>query len=157
TSGTTGNPKLAPMPQSSACATVESIIDALGIGSADACLVFTPLFHSLGLVSGIFVPLAAGGRSIYLSGFDPREFFPALESFRPTWFSSVPSLFKTMVENAASHRSAIEKSGLRFVRSAGAPLAAALAGTVEEAFCVPVVQVYGLSEAPAIACHPMNV
>ena len=153
TSGTTGIPKLAPVSHRGACSTVTSIADALKLDSTDACLVFTPLFHSLGLVSGVLVPLSAGGRSIYLPGFDSPQFFGSLDEYRPTWFSSVPALLRTMLEQAPSYRQAIERAPLRFIRSGGSPLASALAEKIEQAFSAPLVQVYGLSEAPALACH----
>jgi thioesterase domain-containing protein len=135
---------------------VASIADALKIESTDACLVFTPLFHSLGLVSGVLVPLSAGSRSIFLPGFDVQNFFGCLEEYRPTWFSAVPTLLRTMLEHAPAYSQAIERAPLRFVRSGGSPLAPGLAERIEHAFRAPVVQVYGLSEAPAIACHALN-
>jgi acyl-CoA synthetase (AMP-forming)/AMP-acid ligase II/thioesterase domain-containing protein len=156
TSGTTGNPKFAPVPHHSMCSTVASIADALKIESTDTCLVFTPLFHSLGLVSGVLVPFSAGSRSIFLAGFDAQQFFGCLGEFRPTWFSAVPPLLRTMVEQAPAYRQAIESAPLRFVRSGGSPLASGLIERIEQIFRAPVVQVYGLSEAPALACHALN-
>lgn len=156
TSGTTGSPRFAPVPHYSACATVASITDALKIDPTDACLVFTPLFHSLGLVSGVLVPLSAGSRSIYLPGFDVPQFFRSLEEYRPTWFSTVPTLLRTMLERAPAYAKTIERAPLRFLRSGGAPLAPEVAEKIQQIFRAPVVQVYGLSEAPAIACHVLE-
>jgi acyl-CoA synthetase (AMP-forming)/AMP-acid ligase II/thioesterase domain-containing protein len=156
TSGTTGSPKFAPVPHRSVCATVASITDALKVESTDACLVFTPLFHSLGLVSGVLVPLSAGSRSIFLAGFDVQQFFRCLEEYRPTWFSAVPTLLRTMLEQAPAYGQVIERSPLRFIRSGGSPLAPELAEKIEDAFRAPVLQVYGLSEAPALACNALD-
>lgn len=131
TSGTSGNPKLAPMTHRGACSAAAAIVDSLSFRSDDTCLLFTPLFHSLGVVSGVLVPLSSGGCTTVLAGFAPHEFFAALSGYQATWFPVVPALLTSIMEHATNYREEIARSSLRIIRPGGAPLSRDLIARVE--------------------------
>jgi thioesterase domain-containing protein len=137
-------------------AAVTAIIEALEIQASDVCLSFTPMFHILGIYSGLLVPLAAGGRSVVLPGLEVRRFFDHLAEYGPTWFPAVPPLLKSIVEYASEHPEAIQGAPLRFIRSGGSPLSPNLAEQIEKTLGAPVLQVYGSSEAPTIALQTLD-
>jgi acyl-CoA synthetase (AMP-forming)/AMP-acid ligase II len=76
--------------------------------------------------------------------FDLVEFWSIVESFRPTYFTAVPTAFSRLMDAWDRHA---ETTSLRFVRSGAAPMTPTLQRVVEERLGVPLVVSYGLSEA----------
>jgi oxalate---CoA ligase len=148
TSGSTGRPKLAPRTHGKACRALALHCAASKLTPSDRCLNFSPPFHVLGLLAGLLVPLGSGGSTVWTGEFQASEFFEWLNTFRPTWFSAVPAVLAEILER---ERDSIRGSSLRFIRSSGAPLPAAIADRVEALFGVPVFSAYGLSEAATIS------
>jgi non-ribosomal peptide synthetase component E (peptide arylation enzyme)/acyl carrier protein len=151
TSGTTARPKLVPMPHRAACLATSISAGSMLITSADRSLNISPLFHSLGLVSGLFAPLREGGSVVCLPGFQVAQFFDQLVEYQATWFAAVPTMLQSIAEHAPSHREKLERSRLRVIRTAGAALAPDIAERVERDLRATIVHVYGMSEAPCIA------
>jgi hypothetical protein len=113
------------------------------------------MFHVGGIVDVLAAPLVAGGSVVCTSGYSEPEFYRSLETFRPTWTQCVPAMLRELADNAEKHRTTIERSSLRFIRSVSAALPVALLGEVEAAFRVPVVEIYGMTEtAGVIASNP---
>ncbi len=146
TSGSTGRSKLAPATHRSACAALGPLGGLYDLTPDDRCLTFSATFHSLGLLGGLGIPLWRGGSAIFTRGFHCEEFFQWLDEFRPTWFSAVPTVLHEILEHAPRHRGVLQRTRLRFIRSAGAPLPEEVRARVEAALGAPLLQVYGLSE-----------
>ena len=81
TSGTTGPSKTVPLTHDNIMATAAETIEMMALAPADRCLCLAPFFHKQGLVSGLTVPLAAGGSVIYPPAFDPAGFFAWMDEF----------------------------------------------------------------------------
>jgi acyl-CoA synthetase (AMP-forming)/AMP-acid ligase II/thioesterase domain-containing protein len=156
TSGTTSRPRWVPLTHRNILAAADNTRAALGLTQHDRCLNVMPLFHGHGLVAGVLAPIMAGGSMVCTTGFDPVRFFGWLDEARPTWFTAVPTMHKAIVAEAPRHREIIARSALRFVRSASAPLAAALRSQVEAVFRVVVTESYGLSEALQLTNTPLD-
>ena len=150
TSGSTAHPKLIPLTHRAACHTIWSAVEALVLTPGDRCLNFSPLFHLLGFLSGVLIPIGSGGSIVCTQGFNAHEFFRWLDEFRPTWFSSVPTILLEILEHAAHNAAILDRSPIRFLRTGGAPVPTLVGERIEAAFGAPLLRVYGLSESPTI-------
>jgi acyl-CoA synthetase (AMP-forming)/AMP-acid ligase II len=157
TSGTTSRPKIVPLTQSNLCASAQNVRAALELTEGDRCLGVMPLFHVHGLVGALLASLAAGASIVCTPGFYATEFFEWLDEFHPTWYTAVPSMHQAIASRASQHREVIARAPLRFVRSCSSPLPAPAAAALEDAFGVPVVDAYGMTEAAhQIASTPLG-
>jgi acyl-CoA synthetase (AMP-forming)/AMP-acid ligase II len=154
TSGTTGRSKIVPLTHDNIMATAAKTIEMMALAPVDRCLCLAPFFHKQGLVTGLTVPLAAGGSVIYPPAFDPTAFFAWMDEFAPSWYIAGPAVHEAIVRQAPLHRDTIARRRLRFIRSGAAALPPALMQALERIFEAPVIEAYGMSEA-GIACNPL--
>ena len=154
TSGTTSRPRMVPLTQANLCISAQNIAASLQLGTADMCLNVMPLFHIHGLVGALLSSIAAGSSVVCTPGFNSMHFFEWFEEFQPTWFTAVPTMHQAILARAA-HKPAI-RSRLRFIRSCSSALPPKLMAAVEDAFQVPVVEAYGMTEAShQISINPL--
>jgi acyl-CoA synthetase (AMP-forming)/AMP-acid ligase II len=154
TSGTTSRPKLVPLLHRNLCASADNIARTLGLSSDDCCLSIMPLFHIHGLVAALLSSLAAGGSVVCAGGFSAPRFFTCLATFRPTWYTAVPTMHQAILAQADAN--AISSHRLRFVRSSSAALPAPVMTELETLFGVPVIEAYGMTEAAhQMASNPL--
>jgi acyl-CoA synthetase (AMP-forming)/AMP-acid ligase II/thioesterase domain-containing protein len=151
TSGSTARPKLVPLRHRVLCNSLAAVGSAIGLTPADRCLSFSPQFHLLGFSSGLLVPLGNGHSTVCTHGFHVDDFFQWLDEFQPTWFPAVPAILREILEHSSRHEAVLKRSSLRFLRTGGSPLPGPVAEKIEAVFGAPLLQVYGLSEAPCIA------
>ena len=153
TSGTTARPKLVPLTHRQLCLSADNIRSALQLDAGDRCLGVMPHYHIHGL-STLFATLASGGSYVSLSGFAPASFFASLAEFQPTWYSASPAIHRVIFDSTNSYRGSPGISALRFIRSASAPMPKQLITDMEDAFGVPFIEAYGMTEAaPQIASN----
>jgi acyl-CoA synthetase (AMP-forming)/AMP-acid ligase II len=156
TYGTTSRPKRVPLTHANLCASAENVGCALQLTAADRCLNIMPLFHIHGLVAALLSTLAAGASVICTPGFDAPNFFAWLADTRPTWYTAVPSMHQAILNRAGENRPVISRFPLRFIRSSSASLAPPVMAGLEQAFNVPVIEAYGMTEAAhQIASNPL--
>lgn len=144
TSGTTGRPKGVMLSHRNVLANTAQVADRTSLTPADRVLHVMPLFHVNGLMNNTILPLRAGASIVLRPRFDLGEFWAVVESFRPTYFTAVPTVFSRLMD---IWDGCADTSSLRFVRTGAAPMTPALQHMVEERLGVPVVVSYGLSEA----------
>ena len=153
TSGTAARPKLVPLTHQNLCVSAYNISSALLLQPSDRCLGVMPLYHIHGL-STLFASLVSGGSYVSMAGFSTESFFACLDEFRPTWYSASPAIQRAIVDQIRIDKRNTLESGLRFIRSASAPMPPQLIAEVERAFGVPFVEAYGMTEAaPQIASN----
>lgn len=156
TSGTTSEPKNVPLTQNNLLSSARNLIDSLLLGADDCCLHFLPMFHIGGIVDVLLAPLLAGGKVICQPAFSSVEFYRDMAEFRPTWVQAVPVMLQEMLDTAAPHQETVAKHRLRFARSVSAPLPIQLRQAFEQAFSVPVIEIYGMTEtAGVITSNPL--
>jgi acyl-CoA synthetase (AMP-forming)/AMP-acid ligase II len=110
--------------------------------------------HIHGIVAAIFASLHTGASVVCSSGFRGRHFFQWLQEFQPSWYTAVPTMHTAIVARAAQHSD--KRHSLRFIRSCSAPLPGSVLRDLEQRFGVPVLEVYGMTEAAhQIACNPL--
>jgi oxalate---CoA ligase len=156
TSGTTSRPKLVSLSQSNLAASAYNIANWLGVSPADRCFNIMPLFHIHGLVGALLSSLAGGGSIVCGEGFVAPTFLAALHTFRPTWYTAVPTMHQAILARGEADPSLCVATSLRLIRSSSAALAPQVAAALERLFGVPVVEAYGMTEAAhQICCNPL--
>lgn len=156
TSGTTGPQKVVPLRQAAVCLSAADIAADLELTPADRCLNVVPLFHAHGVLTPLLASLSAGASLVCLPRFEADGFFGLLARYRPTWYSAVPTIHHAVLREAAGHRHEPPAPGLRFVRSASAPLPERALRDLERTFRAPVIEAYGMTETTSvIASNPM--
>jgi acyl-CoA synthetase (AMP-forming)/AMP-acid ligase II/acyl carrier protein len=147
TSGTTSRPKQVPLSHANIALSAMNITHTLGLNSSDCELNIMPLFHIHGLIAGLVASLSVGARVVCTTGLDPKNFFNWLETFRPTWYSAVPTMHQMILDEARSQGYGSADTTLRFIRSSSAALAPSVMEELETMFDCPVIEAYGMTEA----------
>jgi natural product biosynthesis luciferase-like monooxygenase protein len=145
TSGTTSRPKRVPATHSALIAGARLTLDALQLTVADRYLCVMPMYHAHALITSL-AALLAGGTVIAPPRFDADDFYRCLGEFRPTWYSSAPTIHRAILARSADYRECIAGNSLRFIRSSTASLSPLMLAELEETFRVPVIQGYGMTE-----------
>jgi acyl-CoA synthetase (AMP-forming)/AMP-acid ligase II len=151
TSGSTGRPKRVPILHSHLAASAANIVRGYTLSPDDVTLCVMPLFHIHGLVASTLATLLSGGTIVVPSKFSPFSFWRMVRDYRVTWFSAVPTIHHMLISRAGGERPAGSES-LRFIRSCSAPLPPETMRKMEEAFGVPVLEAYGMTEAAHQMC-----
>ena len=155
TSGTTGTPKGILLREEQLMHVAASVVEAHRLTRADRGYCPLPLFHVNAEVVGVLATLSAGA---YLAvdrefSFGRTGFWEVIGERRITWINAVPA----MISILALDPPAAVPAGLRFVRSASAPLPLASLRKFESQIGVPVVETYGMTEAASmITANPVD-
>ncbi|OPY30761.1 MAG: 3-hydroxypropionyl-coenzyme A synthetase [Methanocella sp. PtaU1.Bin125] len=156
TSGTTARPKLVPLTQSGMVGAALNMAVPLALTREDRCLNVSPLYYVGGLLGSLLGTIATGGSVVCAPGFQPERFFEWLRAYRPTWYTSVPAIHQHVLQLATERPDEARMSGLRLIRTSAAAMPQAVREGLEQAFGVPVIEAYGMTEAPhQIATNPL--
>jgi acyl-CoA synthetase (AMP-forming)/AMP-acid ligase II len=156
TSGTTSRPKIVPLQQVNVTASAYHIADSLALAADDVCLNIMPLFHIHGLIAATLASLSAGAAVCCTPGFNAFKFFGWFDAVRPSWYTAVPTMHQALLPLAARNEALIAAGRLRFIRSSSASLPPQVMTALEEAFHVPVIEAYGMTEAAhQMASNPL--
>ncbi len=156
TSGTTSRPKMVPLTQDNLCSSARNISISLALGREDRCLNVMPLFHIHGLIGAVLSSIDAGASVVCAPEARVHEFFDWVDTYRPSWYTAVPSIHAGILPHAQRRAEVIERAPLRFIRSCSAPMPPSLMAELEQAFRAPVLEAYGMTEAShQIACNPL--
>lgn len=156
TSGSTQSPKLIPVMHRAIGETIAASASMLSLQSGERCLNVMPLNHVHGLISGVYLPWIAGGCSVIPGAFNATSFLDWLEQAQPNWFSTSPAIFAEILRRARTNQTSLNQSSLRFVRCGSAVLSPSLALEIEDAFQVPLLEAYGMSETLQITGVPFG-
>ena len=150
TSGTTSEPKAVPLTLNNLLTSVNNLIASLRLDSVDRVLHFLPMFHIGGLVDVLIAPLISGGTVCFLSSFSAPEFYSELDRFDPTWTQAVPVMIQEILAQKTTYYKAHKKYSLKFLRSVSAPLSQDTMKNFEASFGVPVIEIFGMTEAAGV-------
>ena len=147
TSGTTGRPKGAIIPQRQILWNAINTVVSWGLTEHDVSPIFTPLFHAGGLFAFLTPLFYLGGRIVLTRTFDVEESLRTIVQERCTVVLGVPTLYQ-MWQNSPYFAQA-DFSRVRFFISGGAHCPVPLMEAWRQAKGVVFRQGYGLTEVGA--------
>ena len=120
-----------------------------------------PLFHIHGIVASTLSTLASGGKLVCPAGFNALEFWDLVATYKPTWYSAVPTMHQTLLSRANHNEEIIKANPFRFIRSSSSPLPPVILERMEETCNAPVLKhtecLRLLTKWHLIPCHLHNI
>jgi len=158
TSGTTGTPKGALLSHANMLAAGRVVTDWQQLTPADRVLSSLPLYHINGQCIGTISPLVSGGSILMPHRFSASRWWPLVERYRPTWLNFVPTIIAYLLHGPdLTPSQAAAAHGVRFGRSASAPLPPEQHREFERRFGISVIEAMGLTECASVAfCNPLD-
>lgn len=155
TSGTTGKPKGVMLTHRNLLAETGYVRQGHRLTEEDRGMLVLPLFHINGLVIGFLTPYASGMTLVIPPGFSVSHFWEWIERYEVSWVSAVPTIISMVLSRTPADYPGAKS--LRFLRSASAPLPAAVLEEFENRFHIPVIESFGISEgASQITSNPVD-
>ena len=154
TSGTTGVAKGAVLTHGNFAANALALITAWRITDADRYLAALPLFHVHGLGNGVQCWLASGCHMRLLERFEHERALGWFETYRPTLFFGVPTMYVRLLETPADRARAIGERMRLFV-SGSAPLPPQVLQSFRERFGHVILERYGMTETLMNVSNPL--
>ena len=152
TSGTTGLPKGVLLTHRNLLASGRAVAAVQALTPADRVLSALPLYHINGQCIATIAPLVSGGSIVLPRRFSVSGWWPLVERYHPTWLNLVPTMIAFLCngpELTAAQRDACR--GVRFARSASAPLPPEQHRAFEQRFGVSIIEAMGLTETASVA------
>jgi sulfoacetate-CoA ligase len=162
TSGTTGVPKGALLSHANMLSAGRAVAQSLALTPADRVLSSLPLYHINGQCIATVAPLASGGSIVMPHRFSVSQWWPLVERYRPTWLNVVPTIIAYLLNGPElTPGQADACRGVRFGRSASAPLPPEQHRAFEQRFGISVIEAMGLTECASVAFtnpleHPLR-
>lgn len=147
TSGTTSRPKRVPIRHRNMAASARNIGGTYSLSERDTALCVMPLFHIHGIMASMLSTLASGGTVVCPAGFNALEFWNIVSTYKPTWYSAVPTMHQVLLARADRNMEVIRANPFRFIRSSSASLPPVVMERIEATFGAPVLESYGMTEA----------
>ncbi len=145
TSGMTGRPKGAMLSHKNYLTNAKQLVQGLDITSRDRLLNILPMFHVNAQLVTFIAPLYAGASMVLMRGFSPRQFLPALDRYKATAFTAVPTVYAIL--NELPDAEDYDLSMLRFCICGAAPMPMDVFERFEIKYKTKIIEGYGLSEA----------
>ena len=158
TSGTTGTPKGALLSHGNLVHAGRSVSEAHALAPADRVLSSLPLYHVNGQCVATISPLVSGGSIVMPHRFSVSQWWSLVERYRPSWINVVPTIIAYLL-NGPDLTSAQARAcrGIRFARSASAPLPPEHHRAFEARFGISVLEGMGLTECASVAfANPLD-
>ena len=140
TSGSTGTPKGVELGETQILVVARAVAEHNALAPGDRGYNPLPLFHVNAEVVGVAATLVAGATLVLDRRFRRTGFWELMAERRITWLNAVPAILAVLARSGSIEA----PKGLRFIRSASAPLP----DIVRDAFGhVPLVVSWGMTEA----------
>jgi benzoate-CoA ligase len=145
TSGSTGPPKGAVHLQHDMITITDLFTKpVLAMNEDDRCFSASKLFFSYGLGNSLYFPFRFGASTVlWPERPDPEKILSVIETYRPTFFFSVPTLYARLLRVEKNY----DLSSLRICLSSGEPLPPALFHQWRDRFGLELLDVVGSTEA----------
>jgi malonyl-CoA/methylmalonyl-CoA synthetase len=153
TSGTTGRSKGAVLTHNNFAVNMVNLLACWRITSEDRYLAVLPLFHVHGLGNGVHTWLASGCCMRLAERFDINRAGALFESFQPTLFFGVPTIYVRLLELPPDQARRIGERMRLFV-SGSAPLPAHTLEAFRAKFGHTILERYGMSETLINTSNP---
>lgn len=149
TSGTTGKPKGTVLSHRAVVSGGQFVSAAHALTQADRVMATLPLYHINAQVVTAVSPLVHGGSLVLPHRFSASTFWQVATEHRCTWLNVVPTMIAYLLNSPGPKELELDTSGVRFCRSASAPLAPAQHLAFEKRFGIGIIETMGLTETAA--------
>jgi len=157
TSGTTGKPKGVLLTHSNVSEMSDMIAETFRLTEHDRSLLVLPLFHVNAIHITLLSVLLKGGSVVIRKRFVLEEFLPAVDRYKPTFTSAVPSIYTMLANLPEGEEKRYDLSSLRFGVCGAAPVSVSLFERVESRFPFKLIEGWGLSEGTcASTLNPLD-
>ncbi len=153
TSGTTGASKGAILSHGNFASNALVLTAAWRISSDDRYLAALPLFHVHGLANGLHCWLLSGCHMKLVERFEQERAVGWFETYRPTVFFGVPTMYVRLLDVAEDRARAIGQTARLFV-SGSAPLPAHVLEAFQTRFGHVILERYGMTETLMNVSNP---
>ncbi len=160
TSGATGQPKIISLTHESFFVSINHAAEWMQLTQSDRSLVLTPLAMLHALVRSSCPLLLKGGEVVCTPGYNPAEILDWIDRYQPSFFTAVPSMYRSILQQVNEMNWTPKKSSLRFLVTGSDKIVASEIQAVESVFSVPLIQFYGMSEVsplPAVRGLPPEI
>ena len=151
TSGTTGRPKGALLSHANLIHAGRSVAQAHRLTSADRVLSSLPLYHVNGQCIATISPLVSAGSIVMPHRFSVSQWWSLVDAYQPTWLNVVPTIIAYLLNACDRAPQSAACRGVRFARSASAPLPPEHHRAFEARFGISVLEAMGLTECASVA------
>jgi long-chain acyl-CoA synthetase len=151
TSGTTGHPKGVLLVQYNLLVDAKAIAGWHAMAPGDRMLCVLPIHHVNGIVVTLVTPLWYGGSVTLMRKFHTDDFWAVIARDGVRVASVVPTLLQFLL-HAGPVPAGADISRFRHIICGAGPLTCELAANFENAFGIPIVHGYGLSETTCYSC-----
>lgn len=148
-SGTSGTPKVVALSNRQLLHTARLVAKHNELTPADRGFNPLPLWHINAEVVAVLSTLVAGSSLAIDDHFHRTDFWSTIERLGVTWINAVPAIIAILMNLREGD---VVPGGLRFIRSASAPLAPALLAQFEKSVRIPIIETYGMTEAASQIC-----
>ena len=108
-----------------------------------------PLYHINAQIVTATSPLIHGGSLVLPHRFSVTHFWELVAQYRCTWINVVPTIISYLLNGSDPVERGLDIGGVRFCRSASAPLAPSQHRAFEDKFKIGVIETMGLTETAA--------
>src|SRR4030095_4872478 len=117
-----------------------------------------PLYHVNGQCIGTISPLVSGGSIVMPHRFSVSQWWSLVDTYPPTWLNVFPQIIAYLINNAERSAPRPDASrGIRFARSASAPLPPEHHRAFEARFGISVLEAMGLTGGASVAfANPLD-
>ena len=154
TSGTTAAPKVIALTSANLLSAAKAVSSVFALKPKDRCLQAQSTFHAVSTLT-LVASMRAGSSIVYLPRFDFDALCSSLCDDDVTWLSAPPATYREILAHMPARREVARAAKLRFLRSGSAALEADVWEQLERVFEAPLLQAYGMTEAPFISCCPL--
>jgi len=138
TSGSTGTPKGVMVSHANLAHNVATLSVVADLGPADVMVNWLPLFHDMGLIMGLLLPISQGARCVLLSPADflkrPRAWLEAFTRERGTHAAAPDFAYRLCAALPPEERQGLDLSAWRCAVNAAEPVRVATLRAFAEAF-----------------------
>lgn len=154
TSGTTARPKIIPDTQKFLFSVTRKLNALFALTASDRHLHLLPLDTAFGIFSPLWGPLLEGGTVIVPTDFIPQDMPGILAACRPTYYWGVPAIHAAILRELRKVPPGdLKGHSLRFIATGSAVMDPSVTRPLEDLLQVPVIEEYGMTEAPCIAMN----
>lgn len=132
TSGSTGRPKGVLLDHVGQVWMIGKIVESRDIRQDDCSVISAPLYHKNALLA-VKSALSAGGRIVLFSRFDAKQYIKAIERYRLTMLTGVPTMYALVLQEEALLE-ATDLSSVRNCSMGSAPASDSLLDSLAERF-----------------------